>query len=160
MNEQQAIRMFRVENSERERIPRQSEDARRRFIGQWFSPDANKALHYLRASSRGGVSGTELLITSLPENAISEYLAHTVLAAQGLDLDIEPFEDYLLPRDGTLTFETVALEGVLGDLYGKVDFASLQIAKQKVLKHIGWTEEEQARVDLIKQQNREFLHQR
>jgi hypothetical protein len=149
------VRMFRVENNTRADHPRTlPEPGREKFVGQWFSPQPKKALNYMKTAWLEGKPGAELLIAQVPEIRLPDFLASKIIAEQNLSLDIESSEDYLLPRDGSIDFERIALEGILGELYGVSDFFKIQHAQKAVLEYIEWTQEEDLRAIAIIEGNR------
>lgn len=112
MNENQTTKLYRTENPSHD--PEHASP--NGFTGRWFSPDINKALHfnYLgRAAKRGGVN---LLVAQVPTEQMNDYLAANNAEVIESGVDFEPNEDYLLPRDGSVPFQIVSLDGLVEKL--------------------------------------------
>ena len=93
------------------------------LIGQWFTPDLGAAMHYLRKSTqtfgKGGsvLDGARLLTVSIPDEELGKY--HVSNNPTARDMDVEQ-DNYLIPRDGRIEPEELALDGLIGELRGRL----------------------------------------
>lgn len=121
------IELYRVEN------PRIIEEpngitSREEIKGQWFSPDINTALNYLRKSTRQ--EGTRLVIAKVPKDKLPSMHILQSDIAKGMDVEND---NYLIPRDGSFDIDYVEVDPIIGDLRGKLgNVKNWIIAKQLV----------------------------
>lgn len=93
------------------------------IVGGWFSPDLDYVTGYARKATqtfgRGSevVDGARLVVADIPDDQVVRFEAarHPVAS----EMDIEP-HNYILPRDGSVSMTEIALDGVLGELRGRL----------------------------------------
>ena len=129
MAEQKTTRLYRVENPNTEVNPERFGDTSHpELIGQWFTPDFDQATGmYLQKSTRPRgesrqpqvVNGAQILVADIPDDELPKYLVSTDARTEGIDIE---GDNYLLPRDGTVRIEQVSLDGLLGEIYDKIEF--------------------------------------
>jgi len=93
------------------------------LVGQWFSPNLDTALRYLRKSSQtfgpdsGPVDGTQLVVAHVPESGLEALHVSQNNTARGMDVEND---NYLVPRDGSVDIDTIPLDETIGDLRGQL----------------------------------------
>ena len=119
----QTTTLFRVENPIHP-SPQQPDGttSHKDVVGQWFTPDLKTSLQYLHKSTQTfgtkakPVDGAQLVVAHVPTEALDKYhVTNHPIAAR---MDVEP-ENYLIPRDGSVPLDTIALDDMLADLKGK-----------------------------------------
>ncbi len=70
------------------------EEARRNFVGKWFTPNKQKVNIYASQYSAGRTP-VELQYVDVPESELEKYLAKKVVPNT---VDMEIFEDYIIPE--------------------------------------------------------------
>lgn len=131
----ETVRLYRIENptllSEPDGITSHKD-----LKGQWFSPNVDTALNYLRKSTQkfgkeaGPVDGAQLVVAEVPADRLeSMHVSANPIAAE---MDVEN-DNYLVPRDGSLPTEIIPLDEVLGDLRGHLgNFQKLKEARSRI----------------------------
>lgn len=142
MSEKQTL-LFRVENPTIEAQP-DGETSHEALVGQWFSPNVNKALspQYLRKSTQTRdrhpqlADGAQLVIATVPTDRLASYHVSEHPIASNMDVESE---DYIIPRDGTVPTEVIPLDSVLDELRGSglSSFQNSMEARRRVIAHLG-----------------------
>lgn len=129
---QETVSMYRVENPN---IPANPDGvvSHEDLVGQWFSPNIDTALRYLKKSSQGrggAIEGSQLVVARVPESDIDDlHVSKHPIASQ---MDVEP-DNYLISRDGMVPMETVPLDSILGELRGHLgNFNNLKEAQHRI----------------------------
>ncbi|HEX5456358.1 MAG TPA: hypothetical protein VFW77_03240 [Candidatus Saccharimonadales bacterium] len=111
------------------------------LVGQWFSPSLNTALGYLRKSTQAfgtdshPVDGAQLVIAHLPVGELEGH--HVMQHPVAREMDVEG-DNYVVPRDGSIETEVVALDPIVGDLRGNLgNLANQNEARQRISATIG-----------------------
>lgn len=144
MLEKQTIPLYRIENPKHPN-PRKPDGvvSHEDLVGQWFSPNLDTALGYMRKSTQtfgknaGSVEGTQLVVAHLPTDQLeSHHVSNHPIAAQ---MDVEN-DNYLITRDGTVPTDVIPLDETLGELRGQLgNVEKFTEAKQRVYAAIGQT---------------------
>jgi len=111
------------------------------LVGQWFSPNVDTALNYLRKSTQtfgkdaGPVDGAQLVVAHVPTAQLDGlHVSHHPIAAS---MDVEN-DNYIIPRDGTVPTDIIPLDETLGDLRGQLgNFNKQQEARQRIHAMLG-----------------------
>lgn len=119
---QDTVSLYRIENPTIQAAPN-GVTSHEDLIGQWFSPDLDSALLYLRKSTQTSgknvspVEGAQLVIAHInPEKLDSFNVAHHPIAS-GMDVESDNF---LIPRDGSVATDIIPLDEILSDLSGRL----------------------------------------
>ena len=93
------------------------------LIGQWFTPNVDTALGYLRKSTQtfgrdaAPVDGAQLVIAHVPDEQLDAmHVSHHPIAAS---MDVES-DNYIVPRDGSVQIDVISLDKTIGDLRGQL----------------------------------------
>lgn len=127
------IKLFRVENPNIPPDPRaegKGGTSHPEIRGQWFSDRLDKALSYLPKSTqhkpKGSgiqqfipVDGAVVHIAEIDKSQIDLYRAENHPIVQEMGMDIEPFEDYILPPEAII--DTVSVDKIVGDSRGRMN---------------------------------------
>lgn len=113
-------RLYRLENPN---IPVQPNGitSHEDIVGQWFTPNLDAALIYLRKSTQtfGSkakiIDGARLIMADMPTDRLTAY--HVSQRAIASSMDVEN-DNYILPRDGTIPMKELELDNVVGVIYG------------------------------------------
>lgn len=134
------IPVYRVENPN---IPGRPDGvtSHQDLVGQWFSPNLNTALGYMRKSTAKSketgrpIEGTRLVVAQVPSSDLDGYhVSQHPIASQ---MDVER-DNYLIPRDGSIPSEEIALDPIVAELGGQMgNFLKFSEAKQRVVMHLG-----------------------
>jgi hypothetical protein len=142
VSEKQTVELYRIENPSL-KLTREPDGVTSHvdLRGQWFSPSLDAALVYLRKSTqtfgREGrpVEGARLVVAHVPSDALDGYHVAKHPITSGMDVEDD---NYIIPRDGTVPMDVVALDETLGDLRGDLARVSSQLeAKQRVRDLLG-----------------------
>lgn len=98
--------------------------------GQWFSTSIEKALHYLpkatqyKPEGKGlrpfvPVDGAVVHVAEIDLDELDAHLAVNHPDVVAMDMDIEPFEDYIVPREAIVS--TLSVDGIVGESRGKMN---------------------------------------
>ena len=134
--------LYRIENPN---IPANPDGAvsHEDLVGQWFTPDVDTALGYLRKSTQtfgrdaAPVDGAQLVMAHVPMADLErmDALRHPVVQASRMD--VEP-GNYIVPRDGTVPTEVLPLDDVVGDLRGNLGNTRVrEEARERVHAELG-----------------------
>ncbi len=111
------------------------------LVGQWFSPNVDTALNYLRKSTQtfgkdaAPVDGAQLVVAHVPTEQLDglHVSRHPIAASMDVEND-----NYIVPRDGSVPTEVIPLDETLGDLRGQLGrFDKHQEARQRVHAMLG-----------------------
>ncbi len=133
------IAMYRVENPN---IPATPDGvvSHGEIVGQWFSPDLESVLRFLRKSSRRNgkiIDGTQLVIAHVPKEDVEKFHVSKHIVAS--EMDVEP-DNYIIPRDGVVPMDMIPLDETLGELKGNLAIVRNSMeAKQRVMALVGVT---------------------
>jgi hypothetical protein len=93
------------------------------LVGQWFSPNVETALGYLRKSTQtfgrdaAPVDGAQLVVAHVPTDQLEAlHVSSHPIAAK---MDVED-DNYIVPRDGSIPTDTIPLDDKIGDLRGQL----------------------------------------
>lgn len=133
--------LFRVENPNIPADPRRfGQTSHEDLVGQWFSPNLDTAMHYLRKSTQtfgqnaSPVDGAQLVIAQVPIDQVESY--HVTKHSLAKDMDVEN-DNYIIP-EGQFDTKVVPLDEILSELRGKLgNLENLREAKQRVIEHLG-----------------------
>lgn len=110
--------------------------------GQWFSNDLDKALNYLPKATQykpegtgvrayQPIDGAVLHVAEVDADQLDAHLASEHPVVQAQKMDIEPLEDYIVPRDRIVS--TLPLDELAGESRGKMNrFDERQKAAERV----------------------------
>jgi len=111
------------------------------LVGQWFSPNLDTALTYLRKSTQTfgreaePVDGAQLVVAHIPVDQLSSM--HVSLNPTASRMDVEG-DNYIVPRDGSIPIDVIPVDEAVGDLRGKLgNLVHLQEAKDRVWSVLG-----------------------
>ena len=111
------------------------------LVGQWFTPNLDTALGYLRKSTQtfgkdaAPVEGARLVLAQVPQDELDKFHVSKSDIARQMDVEID---NYLLPRDGSVPMEDIALDDVLEGLHGKLGrLHELLEAKRRIVEKLG-----------------------
>jgi hypothetical protein len=131
----ETVRLFRVENPNIPARPNGT-TSHEDLIGQWFSPNLDSALRYLRKSTQrfgketGPVEGARLLVAELPTGKVESHHVSKHPIASSMDVE---GNNYLLPRDGSIPTTVIELDETLGELRGQLgNVKNLLEAQQRI----------------------------
>jgi hypothetical protein len=129
-------RLYRVENPNIEVDPgRFGDTSHPELVGQWFTPDLDQATNYIKKSTQifekkaRVVDGAQMLVADIANGDLSGYLASGDERTRNMDIE---GDNYLLPRDGTVSFSFIALDAILGELRGNMHFDNLLEARRRI----------------------------
>lgn len=132
--------MYRVENPNISARP-DGITSHEDLVGQWFSPNLNTALGYMRKSTAKSketgqpVEGTRLVVAQVPSSDLYGYHVSQHPIASHMDVESD---NYLIPRDGSVPLEEIALDPIVAELGGQMgDFLKFSEAKQRVIVYLG-----------------------
>jgi hypothetical protein len=136
------VQMYRVENPTIQSRPN-GVTSHEDLVGQWFTPNLNAALVYLRKSTQtfgqqaGPIDGAQLVVARVSVDKVEDYHVAKNPTAAGMDVEQD---NYLLPRDGSISIETLPLDDTVGELRGKLgNLQNFTEAKRRVIEHLGGT---------------------
>lgn len=126
------IKLYRVENPN---VPTQPQTesvggtSHPELRGQWFSTELDKALHYLpkatqyKPEGKGlrpfvPVDGAVVHVAEIDSDKLDMHLAANHPAVMAMDMDIEPLEDYIVPRHAIIS--TMPVDSLVGESRGKM----------------------------------------
>ncbi len=111
------------------------------LVGKWFTPNLSAALKYMRKSNAKSrdtgepVDGTRLVVAQVPSDELADF--HVSRHPVASQMDVES-DNYLIPRDGRVYTEEVALDPVIAELSGSLgNFLKFSEAKQRVIDYLG-----------------------
>jgi hypothetical protein len=111
------------------------------LVGQWFSPNVDTALGYLRKSTQtfgrnaAPVDGARLVIAHVAtEQLDAMHVSRHPIAAS---MDVES-DNYIVPRDGSVPTEIIPLDETIEDLRGQLgNFNKYKEARGRVRAMLG-----------------------
>lgn len=116
------------------------------IVGQWFSPDVNTAVRYLRKSTQtfgkeaGPIDGARLVVARVPDDRLDEF--HVFRHETASKMDVES-DNYIIPRDGSVPIMEIPLDQTIGDLRGQLgnfnNFAEAQRRINELVESLGKT---------------------
>lgn len=130
-----SVRLYRIENP---LIASEPDDltSHKDLKGQWFTPDLQTAIGYLRKSTQtfgkgaGPVDGARLVVADVPAGELDKL--HVSQNQITRDMDVEN-NNYIVPRDGTIPTREIPLDDVIGDLRGSLgNFHKLKEARERI----------------------------
>lgn len=137
---QDAVPVYRVENPNIPGNPN-GVTSHDELIGQWFSPNLDSALSYLRKSTQtfgkdaGPIDGAQLVIAQLPADELEAHHVSLHPIASGMDVE---GDNYIVPRDGNVPTEVIPLDETLGGLQGQLgNTEKLAEAKERIHAMLG-----------------------
>lgn len=111
------------------------------LVGQWFSPNLDSALGYLRKSTQtfgkdaGPIDGAQLVVAELPLGELEAHHVSQHPIASGMDVE---GDNYIVPRDGSIPTEVIPLDETLGGLQGQLgNTEKFAEAKERVHAMLG-----------------------
>ncbi len=111
------------------------------IVGQWFSPNLNTAVNYLRKSTQTfgkdarPVDGAQLVVAHVPADRLEDF--HVSRHPVAATMDVEN-DNYIVPRDDTIETATVPLDETIGDLRGRLgNIANLIEAQKRINDLVG-----------------------
>jgi len=116
------ISVYRVENPSIPAVPNGT-TSHEDLIGQWFSLNLDAALVYLRKATQtfgrdaAPADGGKLLIAHIPVDQLDGMHVYNSAIASRMDVESD---NYLVPRDGSVSIDAIALDEVIGDLRGEL----------------------------------------
>lgn len=123
------IKLYRVENPNVPADPAlEGHTSHEDIKGQWFSDQLDKALNYLPKATQykpekrlpfEAIDGAVLHIAELEPGDIESHRAINHPIVQAHDMDIEPKEDFIVPRSKIV--DTIALDELVGESRGKMN---------------------------------------
>ena len=136
----ETVPLYRIENPSIYKEPN-GETSHEDIVGQWFSPDLDAALLYLRKSTQTFgreatiVDGAQLVIAHVPASKLDSMHVFKHPIAKGMDVESN---NYIIPRDGSVETETIPLDDLLGELRGKLgNFRKYREASERVHAIVG-----------------------
>jgi dihydrofolate reductase len=133
------IKLFRIENPNIPANPN-GVTSHTDLVGLWFTPNLSTAITYLRKSTQtfgnGGriVDGARLVQAYVDERELDTYHVRTHPIASQMDVEQD---NYLVPRDGKIHLEEIALDGIIADLRGKLaDPRNVLEAQRRIEEHL------------------------
>jgi len=142
VSEKQTIPVYRVENPTKQdsRGP-DGITSHENLIGQWFSPNLDTALNYLRKSTQtfgkdaSPIDGAQLVVAHVPADELDAHHVMRHPVASGMDVEDDNF---IIPRDGSIPTDVIPLDDTLGELRGQLGNVARQVeAKQRVHALLG-----------------------
>lgn len=140
MPEQHTTPVYRIENPDIQAMP-DGVTSHEELVGQWFSPNLDTALRYLRKSTQTfgkvikPVDGAQLVVAYVPTERLSHL--HVSQHPIGANMDVEN-DNYIVPRDGSVRTDIVPLDEVIGDLRGQLgNFNKKKEARQRIHSLLG-----------------------
>jgi hypothetical protein len=132
--------VYRVENPTIQSTPN-GVTSHEDLVGQWFSPNVDTALNYLRKSTQtfgknaGPVDGAQLVVAHVPTTQLDglHVSRHPVAASMDVEND-----NYIVPRDGSIPTDVIPLDETIGDLRGQLgNFNKQREARQRIHAMLG-----------------------
>lgn len=139
-SETNTVPLYRIENPN---IPAETNGttSHEDLVGQWFSPNPDSILPYLRKSTQTfgkeahPVDGAQLVVAQVPAEQLEAH--HVSRHPIASEMDVED-DNYLVPRDGSVETTTVGLDEIIGDLRGQLGRGEhLFEAKRRIIEKIG-----------------------
>lgn len=140
MSNPETVELYRIENPN---IPANPDGmtSHPELVGQWFTPNLDTALGYLRKSTQTfdedplPVPGARLVLAHLNPQELEKFHVSQNRTARGMDVEND---NYLIPRDGTVPTEDIELDSVIEGLHGKLGrFQELMEARRRVVEKVG-----------------------
>lgn len=146
--QQATTTVYRVENPTIQGTPN-GVTSHEDLVGQWFSPNVDTALNYLRKSTQTfgkdarPVDGAQLVVAHVPTAQLDElHVSRHPIAAS---MDVEN-DNYIVPRDGSIATDVIPLDEAIGDLRGQLgNFNKQREARQRIHAMLGEVAVEQPR---------------
>lgn len=136
----QEVLLYRVENPNIVPMPN-GVTSRSDLAGQSFSFSLDTALVNLCRSTQtfgpgaAPVDGARLVIAHVPEGRLDSLHVFNQLTATDMGAEID---NYIVPRDGSVPFDTVPLDNVVGDLRGRLgNYVCFREARERIQIAIG-----------------------
>ncbi|MEI7682932.1 MAG: hypothetical protein WCJ24_01370 [Candidatus Saccharibacteria bacterium] len=136
----ETTQLYRVENPTIAAVPNDV-NSRKGLVGQWFTPDLDTAMNYIRKSTQtfgknaGPVNGAQMIVAEVPTTELNNYKAVNNPSADGMDIEND---NYLVPRDGSVPTKVISLDSIVDDLRGGLgNVDKLKAAKKRVLQELG-----------------------
>lgn len=132
--------VYRVENPTIQGVPN-GVTSHEDLVGQWFSPNIDTALNYLRKSTQTfgkdarPVDGAMLVVAHVPTAQLDEL--HVSRHPVAASMDVEN-DNYIVPRDGSIPIDVIPLDETLGGLRGQLHrFDKQKEARRRVHTMLG-----------------------
>jgi hypothetical protein len=134
------VPVYRVENPTIKAVP-DGITSHKDLVGEWFSPNVDTALTYLRKSTQtfgegaSAVPGAQLVVAHIPlEQLDALHVSRHPIAA---NMDVEN-DNYIVPRDGSVPTDVIPLDELIGDLSGQLgNFNKHREAKERIHSMLG-----------------------
>jgi hypothetical protein len=111
------------------------------LVGQWFTPNLDKALSYLPKSTQtfgrcaAPVDGAQLVVAHVPEDQLDglHVSRHPIAASMDVEND-----NYIVPRDGSVPTDVIPLDETIAELRGQLgNFNKQREARERVHAMLG-----------------------